>query len=58
MNSLILDHAAWSQAQWQGVQLGDKRLARRAVAIGAAMAAAAVEGVKLYLAANSEKQIT
>lgn len=40
MDGLILDHAAWSQAQWQGVQLGDKRLARRAVALGTAMAAA------------------
>lgn len=40
MDGIILDHTAWAQAQWHGVQLGDKRLVRRVVQMGAAMAAA------------------
>lgn len=40
MDGILLDHNAWAKAQWSGVQLGDKRLERRAVRIGAAMAAA------------------
>ena len=40
MDGMILDHWAWAQVQWQGVELGDVRLIRRAICIGAAMAAA------------------
>lgn len=30
--------SAWAMEQWGGVELGDKRLTRRAVAVGARMA--------------------
>lgn len=38
-STMVCDPAAWAQEQWGRVDLGDKRLNRRAVRIGAGMAA-------------------